>query len=232
MRMAVALQVACSRCALAAACIAASLALTGCLSISASAEDSSSIASASVAASADSSAGSDSDSASSSSGVELPDADGWEAVPEDVSNDDDGIVLSSTSSDASDSMSDSVADSATGSASTSSALLSSSVSTVSADDASLSDDASATYRDGTYYASGTGKFGSVPVTVTIKDGKITRIDIGANQETAAMAEQAESGVVSAIIATQSTDVDTVSGATLTSNAIIEAVSEALERASS
>lgn len=89
-----------------------------------------------------------------------------------------------------------------------------------------------TYRDGTYYASSTGKFGQVPVTVVIKDGEISRIDVGANQEAAAMLERASSQVISEILASQSTDVDTVTGATMTSEAIIDAVSQALERASS
>lgn len=105
-----------------------------------------------------------------------------------------------------------------------------------ADDPSSSYDASddvacaGSYRDGTYYASGRGKFGAVPVTVVIEDGAIARIDVGANQETAAMLEHVCAEVVPDIIESQSTDVDTIAGATVTSDAIIDAVNQALERA--
>lgn len=198
-------------------------------------------------------------------GLDLPNAEDWEPLP-----DDDGVVLPAT--DASDgpsasrdaSASSSRADGSLASdarkasrassrsrsdAATSDADASGARSkqTASAEDGSASESAPATasasagdasekqaptYRDGTYYASGTGKFGPVPVTVVIQDGTITRIDVGANQEAAAMLERARSRVVSEIIETQSTDVETVTGATMTSEAIIDAVSQALERASS
>lgn len=86
------------------------------------------------------------------------------------------------------------------------------------------------YCDGTYYASGEGKFGPVPVTVVIEGGLIARIDVGANQETAAMVEHVCAQVVPDIIEAQSTSVDTIAGATVTSDAIIDAVNQALERA--
>lgn len=87
------------------------------------------------------------------------------------------------------------------------------------------------YRDGTYYASGTGKFGSVPVTVVISGGRITSIEVGPNEESSVMAERAQSQVIPAIIEAQSADVEVVTGATMTSEAIIDAVNQALERAS-
>ncbi len=86
------------------------------------------------------------------------------------------------------------------------------------------------YRDGTYYASGTGKFGSVPVTVVISGGRITSIEVGPNEESSVMAERAQSQVIPAIIEAQSADVEVVTGATMTSEAIIDAVNQALERA--
>ena len=89
-----------------------------------------------------------------------------------------------------------------------------------------------TWRDGTYYASGQGgKFGNVPVTVTIQDGRIASITLGANSETEAMAEKARSVVVPQILSSQSTeDVDGATGATMTSDAIVDGVARALERA--
>ena len=87
------------------------------------------------------------------------------------------------------------------------------------------------YRDGTYYASGTGKFGPVPVTVVISGGRITSIEVGPNEESSVMAERAQSQVIPAIIEAQTADVEVVTGATMTSEAIIDAVNQALERAS-
>ncbi len=86
------------------------------------------------------------------------------------------------------------------------------------------------YRDGVYYASGKGKLGDVPVTVVIENGMITRISMGENHESPIMSEKAQETVIPEIVSTQSTDVDVASGATATSNAIIEAVNQVLQRA--
>ena len=90
----------------------------------------------------------------------------------------------------------------------------------------------APWDDGTYYATGRGgKFGGVPVTVVIKGGRITSITLGANSETGAMAEKARSVVVPQIITSQGIDdIDTATGATMTSEAILDGVSQALDRA--
>ena len=88
------------------------------------------------------------------------------------------------------------------------------------------------YADGVYRASSAGKVGQVPVTVTIEDGVITDIRVGQNSEVAAMAEKAQRYVIPQILELQTTEgVDVASGATLTSDAIIDAVAQALERAS-
>lgn len=88
-----------------------------------------------------------------------------------------------------------------------------------------------TYRDGTYYASGEGKNGPVDVTVVVTDGMVTRISLGQNAESPAMLEKAQSTVVPEILASQSTaDVQTAAGATITSDAIVSAVADALARA--
>lgn len=94
------------------------------------------------------------------------------------------------------------------------------------------DDGAPTYVDGVYRASAAGKVGQVPVTVTIEDGAITDIRVGQNSEVTAMAEKAQRYVVPQILELQTTEgVDAASGATLTSEAIIDAVAQALERAS-
>lgn len=86
------------------------------------------------------------------------------------------------------------------------------------------------YKDGTYQGSGTGFGGTVTVQVTIADGKITVVDIlDAAGETPAYFASAR-GVVSRIIAGQTPNVDAVSGATYSSNGIIQAVQNALSKA--
>lgn len=84
------------------------------------------------------------------------------------------------------------------------------------------------YRDGVYRSSAQGKLGQVPVTVTIEKGAITSILVGQNSEAPAMAEKAQESVIPQILETQSTEgIDTVAGATMTCDAIVEAVSKAL-----
>lgn len=86
------------------------------------------------------------------------------------------------------------------------------------------------YKDGTYQGSGTGFGGTVTVQVTVADGKITGIDIlDASGETPSYFASAK-GVVSKILAGQTPNVDAVSGATYSSNGIIQAVQNALSKA--
>lgn len=86
------------------------------------------------------------------------------------------------------------------------------------------------YKDGTYQGSGTGFGGTVTVQVTVADGKITGIDIlDASGETPSYFASAR-GVVSKILAGQTPNVDAVSGATYSSNGIIQAVQNALSKA--
>ena len=87
----------------------------------------------------------------------------------------------------------------------------------------------AAYRDGTYYGTGTGFGGTMKVCVVISGGKIASIDIVENSDTPSYLSSASS-LISAIISTQSTNVDTVSGATYSSRGIIEAVRSALSQA--
>ncbi len=87
-----------------------------------------------------------------------------------------------------------------------------------------------TYTDGVYEGVGTGKNGDVKVEVTVENGNITSIVLTDHAETPGIYEMAESGVTAAIISAQSTDVDSVSGATMTSEAIKQAVADALSGA--
>lgn len=80
--------------------------------------------------------------------------------------------------------------------------------------------------DGVYKGSATGFSGPVTVAVTIMDKKITSIDILSSTDDEAFFNRAK-GVIDRIIASQSFDVDVVSGATYSSNGIIAAVKNAL-----
>ena len=89
----------------------------------------------------------------------------------------------------------------------------------------------ATYTDGEYTASGKGIGGDVPVTVTVKDGKVAKVTVGDNSETQGIGSNAIEQLPEAIVAANGTaGVDAVSGATVTSKAIFSAVDEALAQA--
>lgn len=86
------------------------------------------------------------------------------------------------------------------------------------------------YKDGTYQGSGTGFGGTITVQVTVSGGKITAVDIlSASGETGSYFASAQ-GVVSKVLSSQSPNVDAVSGATYSSNGIIQAVQNALSQA--
>ena len=85
------------------------------------------------------------------------------------------------------------------------------------------------YKDGTYYGTGTGFGGTLKVKVEISGGKITSIQIMENQDGSEYISKA-SALINAIISSQSTNVDTVSGATYSSVGIIQAVRNALSQA--
>lgn len=86
-----------------------------------------------------------------------------------------------------------------------------------------------TYKDGTYTGTGKGYKGTVTAKVTISGGKIKTIDVSGSDD-AAYFGKAKNGIVNKIISGQSTNVDTVSGATYSSNGIISAVRNALKKA--
>ena len=85
------------------------------------------------------------------------------------------------------------------------------------------------YKDGTYTGFGDGMNGKVKVSVTISQDKITSISVGESSEDEEYLAEAK-GVIDRIIASQSTDVDVISGATYSSNGIIGGVNEALSKA--
>lgn len=100
-------------------------------------------------------------------------------------------------------------------------------------DSSLSEiaavqDASA-YKDGTYYGTGKGFAGTMKVKVDISGGKIASISIVSTKDGDSYVKSASS-LLDTIVEKQSTNVDTVSGATFSSRGIIAAVRSALSQA--
>ena len=83
------------------------------------------------------------------------------------------------------------------------------------------------YADGVYTGTGTGFRGETSVTVTVENGEITDITVNSYKDDQQFFNRAESGVISAILQSQDTDVDAVSGATFSSSGIKEAVADAL-----
>ena len=89
-------------------------------------------------------------------------------------------------------------------------------------------DASA-YKDGTYYGTGKGFAGNIKVKVDIAGGKISAISIVSTKDGGSYVKSASS-LLDTIVEKQSTNVDTVSGATFSSRGIIAAVRSALSQA--
>lgn len=85
------------------------------------------------------------------------------------------------------------------------------------------------YKDGTYYGTGTGFNGVVKVKVIVRGGRITDISVTESQDGTEYIKAA-SALLKNIIKKQSTNVDTVSGATYSSAGLIEAVRDALKDA--
>ena len=85
------------------------------------------------------------------------------------------------------------------------------------------------FADGTYEGSAEGYNGPVTVRVTIRGGKIASVDLVSHEDDAQFL-WAWAQIPGAIVATQSTNVDTVSGATYSSKGIIAAVQQALKKA--
>lgn len=91
-------------------------------------------------------------------------------------------------------------------------------------------DTSVSYKDGVYEGQAEGFDGTVTVKVTIKNGKIKKIS-NTNTDTPEFFNKAWKTIKSNVISRQSTsEIDTVSGATFSSNGILGALSQALSKA--
>lgn len=84
-------------------------------------------------------------------------------------------------------------------------------------------------KDGTYLGVSKGYGGDIKVKVTIENSKIKNIEVVSHSETPKYYENG-SKIIEAILKENSTNVDAISGATLTSNGIKNAVKDALSKA--
>lgn len=86
-------------------------------------------------------------------------------------------------------------------------------------------------KDGEYEGTATGYGGPLTVRITIRGGKLTDIKVVSHTETPEYFSRA-SAVIGKILNSGNVNVDSVSGATISSNAIKEAVADALRKAGS
>ena len=90
--------------------------------------------------------------------------------------------------------------------------------------------ASAAIADGTYTGESMGRNGPVKVEVTTKDGRIAAVNVVSHKESVGISDPALERIPAEIVKNQTVKVDVVSGASLTSNAVIGAVLAALKSA--
>ncbi|NLC65401.1 MAG: flavocytochrome c [Clostridium sp.] len=85
-------------------------------------------------------------------------------------------------------------------------------------------------KDGTYTSTVNGMIGPVTVEVEVSNNKIDKVNVTDEMETPGVGEIAVNSIPSDIVNNQSIDVDVVSGATISSYAVINAVKNCLEDA--
>ena len=86
------------------------------------------------------------------------------------------------------------------------------------------------YTPGTYTGVGAGRNGDITVAVTVNENTIQAIQIVHHDETPGISDGAIADIPAAIVATQSLGVDSVSGATVSSEGIVAAVADAIAKA--
>ena len=96
--------------------------------------------------------------------------------------------------------------------------------------AALCGSAFAAMTDGTYTGEGKGRNGTITVEVTVKAGKLDAVKVVKHTETVGISDAAVADFPKAIVAAQSTAVDAVAGATMTSEGIRAAVAQSIQKA--
>ena len=96
--------------------------------------------------------------------------------------------------------------------------------------ASKEEDVSKELTSGSYEAEGNGFGGKMNVKVTIDEGKIEGVEVVDNYETAGVGKVALDLITDRIVLGQSTEVEAVAGATISSKALMSTVRKALDEA--
>ncbi|OGO76721.1 MAG: hypothetical protein A2Y23_05590 [Clostridiales bacterium GWB2_37_7] len=86
------------------------------------------------------------------------------------------------------------------------------------------------FINGIYNGSGEGKNGPIKVEVSVENGKLNTIKILEHSETPGLSDPILEKIPQEIIKAQSTEVSVISGATVTSNGVIQAVQDAIKDA--
>ncbi|HLQ40500.1 MAG TPA: FAD-dependent oxidoreductase, partial [Tetragenococcus sp.] len=86
------------------------------------------------------------------------------------------------------------------------------------------------FEPGTYQVVAQGHSGDLPMEVTLSQNRIEDIDIDTSQETAGIADIVFARVPQEVVDGQTLNVDTVSGASVTSNGVIDGIAKAVKLA--
>lgn len=94
----------------------------------------------------------------------------------------------------------------------------------------MSESGAGAYTAGTYTGTAKGRNGDITVEVTVTGDEITSVVVKEHQETEGIADPAIERIPQRIVEGQSLGIDAIAGATITGDAILEAVANALEQA--
>ncbi len=95
--------------------------------------------------------------------------------------------------------------------------------------ATVANAAPALYKPGTYFAKTTG-MGDIVVTMTFSTNRITDVVLDVSHETPGIGQAAKDSLIKAIMAAQSAEIDVVSGASITSSAVMKAAKKCIQQA--
>lgn len=98
------------------------------------------------------------------------------------------------------------------------------------DEDKLKSDPNLIYNDGIYTGISRGYKSDIEVRVEIKSDIIVSVEIESHKESRGYYEEVFATIPGNIVKSQSTNVDTISGATFTSDAVIDATNQALDKA--
>ncbi|MDO5649850.1 MAG: FMN-binding protein [Gallicola sp.] len=87
-----------------------------------------------------------------------------------------------------------------------------------------------TLKDGEYTGTAAGYGGDIEVKVTVGEGKLSNVEVLTHSETAGISDEAISEIPKQIVEAQNTEVEAISGSTVTSDGIKAAATDAMNQA--